>query len=143
MRTDRNGQAFIEMALGLFAFVFILAALLTFGRIIPQAQRYRSLARWKAGYNAQHANAQFDTAMNGTTWSLVRNFAETAGVGAMLPDLPDTTSPNPESFSFETDIRGDIGNFASDEVFGVDSIRLRTDVYLPGMSVPGSGRSEP
>ena len=143
MRTDRNGQAFIEMALGLFAFVFILAALLTFGRIIPQAQRYRSLARWKAGYNAQHANARFDTAMNGTTWGMVRNFAEAAGAGAMLPNLPDTTSPNPESFSFETDIRGDVGDFAADEVFGVDSIRLRTDVYLPGMSIPGSERSEP
>ncbi len=141
MRTDRKGQAFIEMALGLFAFVFILAALLTFGRIIPEAQHYRSLARWKAGYNAEHANSQFDTAMNATAWNLVRNFAGTAG--ASLPDLPGTVSPNPESFSFEVDIRGDIGSFAADEVFGVDSIRVRTDVYMPGMSIPCAGRSEP
>ena len=141
MRTDRKGQALMEMALGLFAFVLILAALFTFGQIIPKAQRYRSLTRWKAGYNAQHDNAPFDTAMIDTACGLVGNFAQTSGV--MLPDLPGTTSPNPESFSFEVNIRNDIGNFAADEVFGVDEIRIRTDVYIPGMSIPCSGRSSP
>ncbi len=36
-------------------------------------------------------------------------------------------------------MRGDIGNFAADEVFGVDGMRLSTEVYLPGMSVPLAG----
>ena len=141
MRTDARGQgqAFVETALGLFALVFILAALLTFGRIIPEAQRYRALARWKAGYNAQHGNAAFDTAMNGAIWSRVHSLAEAQGVP--LPDLPAITAPSPESFSYEVDIRGDVGSFAADEVFGVDSIRIRSDVYLPGMTVPNAGGS--
>ena len=137
MRTDRRGQAFVETALGLFALVFIIAALLTFGRIIPEAQRYRALARWKAGYNAQRADAPFDSAMNNAAWGVVRGFAWTAGTD--LPELPATTSPSPESFSYEVDVRGDVGDFAADRVFGVDSFRVTTAVYLPGMSVPFAG----
>jgi len=130
MRIDRNGQAFIETAVGLFTLVFILSALLAFGRLIPEAQRYRSLARWKAGYGAQHSNAPFDTAMDGTVWSV-------AGLcGDGLPGIPAATSPNAESFSYEIDIRGDVGPFAADEVFGVDGFRVKTGVYLPGMAVP-------
>ena len=137
MRTDERGQAFVEMALGLFALVLILSALLTFGRIIPDAQRYRSLARWKAGYNAQHPNASFDSAVNGTAWGMVRSFAETTG--AELPELPASTTPSPESFSYEVDVRGDVGDFAADRVFGVDKFRVTAEVYLPGMSVPFAG----
>ncbi len=137
MRTDRRAQAFIETAIGLFTLVFILVALFTFGRIIPESQRYRSLVRWKAGYNAQHRDAPFDTAMNGTSWSLAQSFAESQGIS--LPPVPSATSPRPESITYEIDMRGDIGNFAADEVFGVDGMRLSTEVYLPGMSVPLAG----
>ena len=139
MRTDRHGQAFVETAIGLFALVFILAALLTFGRIIPDAQRYRALARWKAGYNAQHANAAFDSAMNATVW----NGARGSATDAPLPALPATTAPHAEAFSYEVDVRDDVGAFAADEVFGVDKFRVTAEVYLPGMTVPCAGRGAP
>ena len=142
MRIDaRRGQAFVETAIGLFALVFILAALLTFGRIIPDAQRYRAMARWKAGYNAQHADAPFDTAMNGTVWNVACGLAGAAGDA--LPALPGTPSPSAEAFSYEVDVRGDVGAFAADEVFGVDKFRVTAEVYLPGMSIPCAGRDMP
>lgn len=138
MRTDRKGQAFVEAALGMFVFALILSALFTFGKIIPDSQRYRSLARWKAGFNAENRNARFDSALNGSVWSLSQRAADQ--FGAPLPALPPTASPHAEAFAYEVDVRREVGDFAADEIFGVDKIKLTDDVYIPGMRIPATER---
>lgn len=124
-----------ETAIGLFVMVFILAALFTFGRVITDSQRYRSSVRWRSGYNAQYGQAPFDTAVNDSILEYLGDGA--GGVGSASLEIPSVTSPRTESISYEVDIRNDVGAFAADRVFGADSIRITTGVYMPGMSVPG------
>ena len=55
MRTEdsRRGQAMVEMAIGLLAFVLILGGLLSFGSIIPESMRLQTMVRRLAGSEAQ------------------------------------------------------------------------------------------
>lgn len=128
MRTE-NGQAAVEFAIGVFALILILSAIIVFGRVIPEASRHLSLVRVKAGRDAMSATS--GNTSGGVPQSIL---SVMSGSGAAMEPAP----LREETLNYVTDV-SDAGNV----VFpGIDKFRMSVKAVIPVMTIPRAERPE-
>lgn len=133
MRT-RDGQAMIELALGLFVFALVVCALLSFGAIVHESLRLQGMVRRIAGREAQTSIGGANCGSSIPSVAAVLSDEEVRPLDASpFTDLADRPAELVErSLSFETDI----DDFAAEWLYGEKSFRGIESVAMPTMTIP-------
>ncbi len=140
--TSRNGQAMIEMAIGMLVFALILSGLLMFGDIIPEAMRLQSTVRRETGYDAQ---IEMSGASDGAPIMQIENVL---GEPEVVPVTPNETFNialrRPMEYRMKTQTFSvDLDPVSSEWYFdGEKRFRGIEECYMPLMTIPEFSSTE-